>query len=93
MNSVEALIAFSAYLAFVAAVAFAAGLETQGNAQAELGLACAVLDYAAAMDGSVEFELPENDFTARNGALYLGSESRECLHPVAVEDGLVVSSG
>ena len=88
------MIALAAYLAFVGALAFAARqLETGGNAQAELGLACATLDYAASMSGSVSFELPENNFTARNGALYLGGESRECLHSVAVRDGLVVSSG
>ncbi len=92
MNSIEALLAFGAYLAFVAVIASAAAIQTQSSTQAELGMACAVLDYAATMKG-VSLELPENDFTASNGVLYLNGESRECLHAVSLEKGLVVSDG
>ena len=92
MNSIEALLALSAYLAFVAVIASVASIQTEPSTQAELRMACAVLDYAATMK-CVSFELPENNFTASEGILYLRGESRECLHAVNLKKGLVVSDG
>lgn len=91
MNSIEALMALSAYLLFVAVLSQTIIVGGEINStKSELRMACAVLDYAATMKG-VSFELPENDFSVSDNSLYLNGESKKCLHSISLSHGLVVN--